>query len=98
MYKDYDGLTLIIGKLSNFVKKVSTQIKGGEKVRRLSGFKLARMKAGLTQLELARKLGCSESLIAKWETGRGKPNPEKLEQLCKLLGCRPEDLSGEGAR
>ncbi|AEG14983.1 helix-turn-helix domain protein [Desulfofundulus kuznetsovii DSM 6115] len=62
---------------------------------RLSGFKLARMKAGLTQLELARRLGCSESLIAKWETGRGKPTPERLEQLCKVLNCKPEDLLRE---
>ncbi|WP_422393092.1 hypothetical protein MTBGP_09800 [Moorella thermoacetica] len=63
---------------------------------RLTGFKLARMKAGLTQLELSRSLGCSESLIAKWETGRGKPTREKLEQLCRVLNCKPEDLLREG--
>lgn len=62
---------------------------------RLNGFKLTRMQAGLTQLELAQRLGCSESLVAKRETGRGKPTPERLRQLCEVLKCTPDDLSQE---
>jgi len=59
---------------------------------RLNKFKLARMKAGLTQLELAKKLGVSESLITKWETGRGKPRGVKLEMLAQVLNVKPEEL------
>lgn len=62
---------------------------------RMNGLKLARMNAGITQKELARRLGCSESLVTKWETGRGKPSPEWVELLCKVLNCEPEVISQE---
>lgn len=48
--------------------------------------KVARLKRGLTQLELARALGVRESLISLIETGRQAPTPELREKLEALLG------------
>ena len=39
-----------------------------------------------TQLELARRVGCSESQIAKIETGRAAPRDWLKEAIAKELG------------
>jgi len=62
---------------------------------KLNSFKLARMKMGLDQQSLARLMGCSESLITKWETRRSNPKGESLVKLAALLNCNPEDLLEE---
>ena len=36
---------------------------------------------GLTQKEMARRLGVDPSTLARWETGRGQPS----EKLCETL-------------
>lgn len=41
---------------------------------------------GLTQLALARRVGCSESQITKIETGRATPAPEVKEAIARELG------------
>jgi transcriptional regulator with XRE-family HTH domain len=55
--------------------------------------KLARMKAGMKQIDLARAVGVSESQVAKWETGRAEPNPIYAERLTNVLGIGKEELS-----
>jgi len=48
--------------------------------------KALRRKLGLTQEELAQKLGVSWSSVARWEAGRGKPSKlarKALESLQK---------------
>lgn len=55
-------------------------------------FKFWRMVAGLRQIDVASALGVSESLVAKWETGRVRINEERAEQLGILLGVDPEKL------
>ena len=42
----------------------------------------ARLRAGLTQAELGRRIGRSQSQIARWESGRVEPS---LETLCRLV-------------
>lgn len=59
---------------------------------KLNNLKLARMRAGYTQKEVAERLGISESLVAKWETGRSRPRGDKLSALAELLAARPEEL------
>lgn len=61
----------------------------GEKLRSL------RMKAGLTQLDIAEKLDVSAAAIGAWENGRAKPRLTKLGQLAELLGTSAADLMGE---
>lgn len=63
----------------------------GEKLRSL------RMKAGLTQLDIAEKLDVSAAAIGAWENGRAKPRLTKLGQLAELLGTSAADLMGEEA-
>ena len=48
--------------------------------------KLARIKAGLTQKDLARKLGFSPSTIGMYEQGRRKPNYNTLTEISGALG------------
>lgn len=52
-----------------------------------------RSKAGLTQLELSRKVNVTESTIANWETGRSDLKwIDKVIRLCDALNCQPKDL------
>jgi len=48
----------------------------------------ARERRRWTQLELARRVGCSESQIAKIETGRAWPRDWLKEALARELGIR----------
>jgi transcriptional regulator with XRE-family HTH domain len=48
----------------------------------------ARLRAGLTQAELARAAGLSQSAIARWESGRVQPSLETLRDL--IRACRLE--------
>jgi transcriptional regulator with XRE-family HTH domain len=54
---------------------------------------LLREKAGLTQLELSRLVGVTESTIQNWESGRtGTEHIERIIRFCKALNCQVEDL------
>lgn len=45
----------------------------------------ARGRLGLTQFDLARRVGCSESQIAKIETGRARPQDWLKEAIAREL-------------
>ncbi len=54
---------------------------------------ILRERAGLTQLELSRLVGVTESTIQNWESGRtGADHIERIVKFCKALGCQVEDL------
>jgi transcriptional regulator with XRE-family HTH domain len=46
----------------------------------------ARLRAGLTQAELGRRVGRTQSQIARWERGDVKPSLETLRQLIRACG------------
>jgi transcriptional regulator with XRE-family HTH domain len=46
----------------------------------------ARLRAGLTQQELARRAGTSQSAIARWESGDVLPSFERLRELIRACG------------
>lgn len=46
----------------------------------------ARLRAGLTQAELGRAAGHSQSAIARWESGRVQPSLETLRALIRASG------------
>ena len=46
---------------------------------------LARHKAGLTQTQLAEKIGTTQSVIARLERGRGNPNLHLILKICRQL-------------
>ena len=46
----------------------------------------ARAEAGLTQVELAERLGTTQSAIARWESGRDVPRLDKFDQILRACG------------
>lgn len=54
--------------------------------------KAARVNAGLTQKELAKKIGRNESTIVNWETGRTKINLPDFKELCKILKVKEDNI------
>lgn len=46
----------------------------------------ARVRAGLTQAELARRAGTSQSAVARWETGASPPSLERLRGVLAACG------------
>lgn len=60
-----------------------------------SSIKSARMNKGLTQAELAKKLGMSPSYIGQYESGNRSPKPETLMKIAEALGVSPASLGVE---
>ena len=55
----------------------------------------ARLKAGLTQLELAQKLEYTNQFITNWERGQSKPPFKIMQKLCKILKIEEKELKQE---
>ena len=51
-----------------------------------------RKEKGMTQEELAGKLGVSSQAVSKWENDASCPDISLLPQLCKLLGITTDEL------
>ncbi len=47
-----------------------------------------RNRAGLTQAELARKMGTTQPIVARLESGRSRPSMRTLERLADATGSR----------
>jgi len=62
----------------------------------------ARNRAGLTQQELARKMGTTQPVVARLESGRVRPSMRTLERLAEatasrlLISFEPRDASATG--
>ena len=55
-----------------------------------------RKQKGLTQMQLAEKLGITDKAISKWERGIAMPDSSIMLQLCEILGISVNELlSGE---
>ena len=57
-----------------------------------------RTRLGLSQEELAEKLGVSRQSVSKWETGQSLPDLEKIIKLADLFGVSVDELVREGER
>ena len=55
-----------------------------------------RREKGLTQKELAEKLGVTDKAVSKWETGRGMPDVSVLEDLSKELEVSVSEILNGG--
>lgn len=62
----------------------------GQKIR------IARIKKGLTQTELAAKLKVNQSTVGCWEIGLNFPKASNLRKLSKLLDLSIDDLMKVG--
>ncbi len=57
---------------------------------------LLRKEKGMTQQELANKLGITDRAVSKWENGRGMPDYSLIKPLCQELNITVNELlSGE---
>ena len=48
----------------------------------------ARARAELSQAEVAKRMGTTESAVSRLESGRGKPSTRTLERYAKAVGHR----------
>jgi transcriptional regulator with XRE-family HTH domain len=55
--------------------------------------KVLRLEKGMTQKQLAQKVGTSESTIKMIETNKNNPGAELLPKLADALGVKPSDLT-----
>ncbi|WP_455445440.1 helix-turn-helix domain-containing protein [Streptococcus salivarius] len=56
--------------------------------------KKARIDAGLTQIEVAEKLGVAQAQYARWENGGRNPKDKTVERLAKIFNTSFEILKG----
>ena len=56
-----------------------------------------RKRAGLTQADLASRLKCHQSLIARMESGERRIDVVELIILARSMGVKPEDLTARVA-
>ena len=52
---------------------------------------------GMTQLELAEKMGVTDKAVSKWERGESIPDVMTMVQLAELFGISLDDLTGRTA-
>ena len=57
-----------------------------------SNLKMYRVKAGMTQEDIAEKLGVSRQAVAKWERGESLPDIESCIELSKIFGTTVDML------
>lgn len=51
-----------------------------------------RIQKGLTQSQLANKLGVTTQTVSSWEKGEYHPRPRFVPLLAKILGVDPHDI------
>lgn len=56
--------------------------------------KQLRLKSGMTQKEVAEKLGRKQQIVGHWETGYSQPDANTLFTLCELYGTTVDEAFG----
>ena len=51
-----------------------------------------RIDAGMTQKELAEKVGCSPAAIMRYEANQREPKQEVIEKIAEVLNVHPMEL------
>lgn len=54
--------------------------------------KAARLRAGLTQSQLAAATGCAQKDISRWESGVVEPGVLTARKLAAALNCKLDDI------
>ncbi len=57
-------------------------------------FRKLRLESGLSQNEVASRLGIYQSNVSDWENDISRPEYERLIQLATLYGCTVAELLG----
>lgn len=61
----------------------------------INNFKKARLIAGITQCELAEKLGVSTVTVCKWEHGQTLPRAKRIRAVADALNTTVSELLKE---
>jgi transcriptional regulator with XRE-family HTH domain len=59
---------------------------------RFEGILRTAKEAGMSQQDLAQRIGCSKNMIKLWRTGQHKPQRHHAEAISELLGISFEEL------
>lgn len=51
-----------------------------------------RMEKGMSQMELADRLGVTQGAVMKWETGRCLPALDRAVEIAEAFGCTVDEL------
>ncbi|MDE7361106.1 MAG: helix-turn-helix domain-containing protein [Oscillospiraceae bacterium] len=51
-----------------------------------------REECGISQVQLAQKLGVSNSRVSNWEQGINRPDADIIAEICRALNVSPSDL------
>ena len=54
-----------------------------------------RKQAGITQIDLAKKLGISIATLRRWEAGETSPTGTKISEIAEILNISPQTLVSE---
>ena len=57
-----------------------------------ANIRMFRKKAGITQIDLANKLGVSIATLRRWEGGETTPTGSRINELAACLDIAPEDI------
>ena len=60
--------------------------------------RILRKKAGLTQIDLAEKLGVSIATLRRWEAGETAPSGTRIIELANLLEISPNEIISDSDR
>ena len=67
----------------------------------MKGLRAMRRAAGISQAELARRVGVTTAAVCKWENGQSWPSAWYIPAIAEALGCNiaqlyaePEDTGG----
>ena len=60
-------------------------IKGDDEMN-INDIRSLRKGAGMTQEELADKLGVAVNTVSRWEKGRFIPNPKYIKRMAEMFG------------
>lgn len=52
-----------------------------------------RIASGMTQVQLAELIGCTQKDVSRWENGEREPGVSSLKKLAAALGCKIDDLA-----
>lgn len=63
-----------------------------KKEARVISIKTMRQAKGLTQWQLAEKIGVKQESVTQWETGKTAPKFSRLAQIANALECSIDDL------
>lgn len=66
--------------------------KVGNKMRIGTHIKINREKLGLTQFDLAKKVGVTPVTISRYENGHRQANCNDFLSICEVLGINPNDF------